>query len=394
MVAPTGEGRVCSSRGLALSLRDPQSDIGPFRVRPTQVEASRTPSHEVWRPSSVPIPVSSLPGTRSIQRAHGPALRLPGASPEGVPPAGDHIAQLRSGHCPTADGSVAVELGSMVRSALAREWTAAVPQCSGSDRCNAMAHGETPEPSGSARAFARLAPYRPRRGSTQPAAFARRGVRTVALSADSREPGFHLCEPELTSGSSGIRDHPRSSAGGSGCTSHRAWSLVARFQPRFVPPSPFLTTLAVSTSPGPSGLFHPVTLLGFGSRLDELGVDGGDLPARRPTGPPRLPRSVRAARVGSALANPRPPRSWQARHAARPFYERNTTGEPGPVPNAFALDRVKRSSVRHDRRIRPGSRGGSPPGSRSPPVARHPCRRAGRSGAPTPKRGLRGMGSG
>jgi hypothetical protein len=42
-----------------------------------------------------------------------------------------------------------------------------------------------------------------------------------------------------------------------------AWFLVASFQPRFVPPAPFLTTLTAYPSSGSSGMFHPVTLMGF-----------------------------------------------------------------------------------------------------------------------------------
>jgi hypothetical protein len=42
-----------------------------------------------------------------------------------------------------------------------------------------------------------------------------------------------------------------------------AWFLVASYHARFVPPAPFLTALTGYPSPGPSGMFHPVTLMGF-----------------------------------------------------------------------------------------------------------------------------------
>lgn len=55
---------------------------------------------------------------------------------------------------------------------------------------------------------------------------------------------------------------------GRGARPDGAWFLVASFHTRFVPPSPFSTTLAACPSPGPSGVFHPVTLMGFGFRSE------------------------------------------------------------------------------------------------------------------------------
>jgi len=84
--------------------------------------------------------------------------------------------------------------------------------------------------------------------------------------------------------------------------------LVAGFHPRFAPSSPFLTTLTVSPSPGPSGIFHPVTLVGSLSVRDDLLNDSS---AVRPGGrwcwssPEVEPPSLE---MGTAEAIPRPPR--------------------------------------------------------------------------------------
>jgi hypothetical protein len=70
------------------------------------------------------------------------------------------------------------------------------------------------------------------------------------------------------------------------------WFLVASFHPRFVPPSPFRTTLAAYPSPGSSGMFHPVTLMGFGFRQKYLPGGFPRRPARGPSDavcPPRSP---------------------------------------------------------------------------------------------------------
>jgi hypothetical protein len=63
----------------------------------------------------------------------------------------------------------------------------------------------------------------------------------------------------------GVRARPISEELGWAARPDGSWFLVARFQARFVPPAPFLTTLAVCPSPEPSGMFHPVTLVGFGT---------------------------------------------------------------------------------------------------------------------------------
>jgi hypothetical protein len=92
-----------------------------------------------------------------------------------------------------------------------------------------------------------------------------------------------------------------------------AWLLVASFHTRFVPPAPFLTTLTGYPSPGPSGMFHPVTLMGFGFRWNDPQV-GWRLV--RPEGRPI--RSVPCELLRTAVSRTtvvalRPTRPWQAR---------------------------------------------------------------------------------
>lgn len=231
----------------------------------------------------------------------------------------------------------------------------------------------------------RDAPIRPRRDVPQPAAFARHetgpwqwwsSFRNPATAPESRSP------PRLPPGTASVSVLPRED----GLPAVSTWFLVARFQPRFVPPSPFLTTMAACTSPEPSGLFHPVALLGFGSvwmnsRVERREDGPGGPPTRHATcEPPLPPRRGRRDEPASASFP-------VARGAAMSMSEWTSTGEPGPVPNAFALDQVKRASVRHDRCIHPGNGYGMRSGNRS--SARAPSRSSGSvTRAPAPRREL------
>jgi len=99
----------------------------------------------------------------------------------------------------------------------------------------------------------------------------------------------------------GDRALPRSEELGRAARPVGSWSLVASSQARFVPPSPFLTTLAVCPSPGPSGMFHPVTLVGFGS--------GWNHPREGPCpGGPRASPSAESPAVSFAPPGRGPPR--------------------------------------------------------------------------------------
>lgn len=69
----------------------------------------------------------------------------------------------------------------------------------------------------------------------------------------------------LTSPRSAVRDlsgRRRESHRRDRCVRYRF--LVAGFHPRAAPPSPFLTTMTVFPVSTPSGIFQPVTLMGFG----------------------------------------------------------------------------------------------------------------------------------
>jgi hypothetical protein len=101
----------------------------------------------------------------------------------------------------------------------------------------------------------------------------------------SHGPGMDRVEPKLSPPRAGAgRPLPGPfRGGGPGCTSRVwFWFLVASFHPRFGPPSPFHTTLTGYPSPGSSGMFHPVTLMGFGFRQKYL---PGGFPRRRARGP-------------------------------------------------------------------------------------------------------------
>jgi len=142
----------------------------------------------------------------------------------------------------------------------------------------------------------------------------------------------------------GPEDRPRRSSGEDrrGARPDGAWLLVASFHTRFVPPAPFLTTWTGCPSPGLSGMFHPVTLVGFGFRWNDPAA--GSRPSR-PEG--RAGRSAllvvaHAAGPRTALAILRPTRPWQARDATRVRPWRDSLRGPGPLPNAFTPDQVKR----------------------------------------------------
>lgn len=112
------------------------------------------------------------------------------------------------------------------------------------------------------------------------------------------------------------------------------WFLVASFHPRFVPPSPFCTTLTGSPSPGSSGMFHPVTLMGFGFRQKYLPGGFPRRPARGPFDavcPPQSPLLHRdEVRRGGPASIPFPAsrgavkdRSWgHSLRRVRPFAKR------------------------------------------------------------------------
>jgi hypothetical protein len=106
------------------------------------------------------------------------------------------------------------------------------------------------------------------------------------------------------------------------------WFLVASFQPRCVPPTPFYATLTGYPSPGPSGLFHPVTLMGFGFRQKSLqggfphrptrGSSGPVCPPRRPphhrdevhrSGPASIPSLANQGRSVGSFKGSLPPES-------------------------------------------------------------------------------------
>lgn len=111
------------------------------------------------------------------------------------------------------------------------------------------------------------------------------------------------------------KDRPRRSSEEDrrGARPDGAWLLVASSHTRFVPSTPFLTTLTGYPSPGLSGMFHPVTLMGFGFRWNDP-LEGWRL--ERPEGRPI--RSVpcdllRAAGSRTTVVVLRPTRPWQAR---------------------------------------------------------------------------------
>ena len=173
----------------------------------------------------------------------------------------------------------------------------------------------------------------------------------------------------------GAGDHPRRSSEEvrRGARPDGAWLLVASFHTRFVPSTPFLTTWTGCPSPGLSGMFHPVTLVGFGFRWNDLPKGSRSV---RPEGRPgrSIPLNLPcAAGPKATVVTLRPTRPWQARDATRVRSRRSSLRGPGPLPNAFAPDQVKTRPRLTRPEFPPGSRGGTPSRGRS-------------SGARTPSR--------
>jgi hypothetical protein len=200
---------------VALHLPSGTGNPAPARPRSDRrgSDARRAPFHEVRRPFSAPTLESSLPGTWTRVRACGVAPRTVDLSPGGDSPSSGRV-----------HGSVRHPLPD--------------------DRRIGCRDGRRPGPE-DARSLGNgrraVVPFRP---PSRPAT-SRGPLRSVAKTGKPR--------PSLLRGATGAA-RPDGS-----------WFLVASFQARFVPPAPFLTTLAGYPSPGPSGVFHPVTLVGFGS---------------------------------------------------------------------------------------------------------------------------------
>jgi hypothetical protein len=116
---------------------------------------------------------------------------------------------------------------------------------------------------------------------------------------------------------------PETSACRSVDSRRRPWKRAVRVDliprrgcpPRFVPPSPFLTTLTVYPSPAPSGMFHPVTLVGFSFRSGYQPEELASVAARRLRHPRYPGQRNEPTRVKVTEATLRPPTSWQARSA-------------------------------------------------------------------------------
>ena len=343
------------------------------------VAPSALPSRRVYFPEPDPEPACG-------QSRHCPLTCRPKATHQRAETPSDHFAT----HCPTADESVVVMGDSAVREATVHEWTAiglrrvGRPACGHPDKrgivgspCNRVRSGTEvpsvarsqygghryPTASGSSRGLPAAGPGRspegasllcchriPLRGRTKDGRpsvvrrFLHSPYRAEARCGRLRRP---------------VLDRPRlpSEEENRGARPEWAWFLVASFQARFAPPTPFFTTLTVFPSPRPSGMFHPVTLVGFGFRQRYP-------PARFPTRPARGPFET--------VCLPRsPPLRWKCgppRRANVHFLP----GEPGarcvlfrgltpprwsgPLPSAFTPDQVSRARARRDRCSLPGSR--------------------------------------
>jgi hypothetical protein len=126
---------------------------------------------------------------------------------------------------------------------------------------------------------------------------------------------------------------PLPERGGSGQDSRKTRFLVAGFHTRFVPPSPFFTTLAVCSSPSPPTCFSRSRSWSSCSRkaVPEEGRSGFQGPKalssrESPHGPPLLTRS----RITEAIRSPTC--SWQARKRDSTCPYRGLIPSTGPAP--------------------------------------------------------------
>ena len=343
------------------------------------VAPSALPSRRVYFPEPDPEPACG-------HSRHCPPTCRPKATHLRSDTPSDHVAA----HCPTADESVVVMGGSAVREvtvhgmdghrAAARRATCVRPSRQAGHRRFAVQPRSVRDRSPERRALTKWRPSISHRvrfvpGPSGGGAWSLPGGNIPALlpSDPASRPdqgwssvGRPPAPPLPVSGRSSMReasetgaDRPRlpSEEENRGARPEWAWFLVASFQARFGPSTPFLTTLTVSPSPRPSGMFHPVTLVGFGVRQRYPPARFTTRPTRRPSETVCLPRS--------------PPLRWKCgppRRANVHFLP----GEPGtrcvlfrgltpprwsgPLPSAFTPDQVSRARARRDRCSLPGSR--------------------------------------